>query len=181
MTKQFVMPTKVSYVVPGGIPVYYIDAVHKSNRPIPGKIETFMLHDTAGRDSRQELYDSPRGVSVHYLIGEYPNVAGPVCIKFASERTEQTYGSGYGSIGGISGNINATTINFELEHEGQNDATREAFALCVAHSLSNYAALAKVPVLLPHWLVDARKTDPRWNWTAMLSRIYEQLGALLSK
>lgn len=178
MPNIFRMPLRVSYVVPGGVPVYYVDAQNKAMRPVAGDIRTFILHDTDGRDSRQELYDSERKVSVHYLVGEYRGYDTPICIKYASERHEQTFGAGLGSVGGVSSNLNATTVNFELEHIGQNDATRQAFACVVAHSLANWVALPKVPVLLPHWLVDARKTDPRYNWTDMLSHIYSQLARL---
>ena len=172
MTEKFVMPGRVSYYLPGGTPVYYIDAKHKAPRTVPGDIRTFILHETDGIDSRQELYDSARKVSVHYLIGAYPDTNGPVCIKYASERTEKTFGAGFGTVGGIKHNLNETCISFEIESRGMTDATLDAYANCIAHSLHNWATRTQVPVLLPHWLVDARKTDPKFQWTGMLSRIY---------
>lgn len=173
MPVPFVMPRTPSYVIPGGVPVFYRPAINKALRKVSGDVRTFILHDTDGRDSRQELYDSERIVSVHYLVGQYIPYDTPIAIKYASETHDATFGAGHGSIGGIGGNLNDTAVQFELEWYGITDATKRAFARVVAHSLFTWSKGNKTPIIIPHWSVDARKQDPRYDWTHMLSLVYE--------
>lgn len=174
MPQRFAMPQASQYSIRADLPVYRVQAVHANKRVNRPKDVLFMLHDTDGRDSRQELYDSSRKVSVHYLIGEYPNTNGPVVIKYMSEFSEYANGAGFGSIGGFPNGINPVAVQFEIEYVNMNERTLTAYVDTIAQSMRIWRDVGSNVILLPHYAVDTRKSDPRFDWNAVCREIYER-------
>jgi N-acetyl-anhydromuramyl-L-alanine amidase AmpD len=133
----------------------------------------FIIHDTAGRDSRQELLDSARQVSVHYLVGRYDNLPSPVVIKYMSEFKSYSNGAGYGSLGGVTNGINPNAVQFELEFGTKDVDTIDAFCATVGQSMRVWRDIASNIILLPHRTVDKRRVDPRLDWNNFCERVYE--------
>jgi N-acetyl-anhydromuramyl-L-alanine amidase AmpD len=175
MSDLFTMPAQPSYFMYGGLPVYFRQARHYGNNPSGWLPQFFILHDTDGRDSRQELYDSPRLVSVHYLVGAYSGYSGPIVVKYLSEVSNYANGAGYATLGGSHDNLNLHAIQFELEYLTMSAATLQAYATVIASSLKYWLGKGADPRFLRHADIDSRKFDPRFHYNDMLRRVYDTL------
>lgn len=167
------MPSNPAYFIRAGLPVYTVPAVHVNVRNSKPKDIYFILHDTDGRDSRQELYDSPRKVSVHYLVGEYLNVSGPCVIKYMSEVKNYANGAGFGSAGGVPTGFNPVSVQFEIEYVGMNNSTLDAYAATIGQSMRIWREFGSNVILIPHRMIDSRKRDPRFDWNSITKKVYE--------
>lgn len=171
-TQPFSMPSAPSYFLHGGAPVYFNHAINYGRNPSGWLPTYFILHDTDGLDSRQELFDSTRFVSVHYLIGVYPGYATPIVVKYLSEVSDYANGAGYGSLGGVSGNLNPLSIQFEIEYRSMSAATLSTYATVIASSLKFWSLKGADVRFLLHKDIDSRKRDPRYNFQSLMRDIY---------
>lgn len=173
---KLVLPTSPGYMNDLGQPIYLLQATSLGKRPAGVAPRFLILHHTAGRDSREYLWDNELGVSTHYLIGTYPDTAlMPRIYKFGSETNDVAYTQAFSSIG-LLRDPNNFCISIELEGPPIAPAVIETGATLAASIISYWSARDVDLVLLRHRDIDRQnKIDPTLGWTAFCREVYRQV------
>jgi N-acetyl-anhydromuramyl-L-alanine amidase AmpD len=167
------LPAQPLYTNPSGQGIFWIDGANTAPRPDGRKPSVLVIHDTAGTDSRQYLANNDRGVSAHYLVGEYPDCTGPRIYKYASEAKRITHTQGPGRLGGIrASNINEVAISIEIETPMLSSSSLSYAALLAQEVLRGWQQVGVDLIMLPHRIIQADKYDPRLNWSRWCTMVY---------
>lgn len=134
-----------------------------------------VLHATAGTDSRAWLTRTsfPNKVSIHVLISK----DGAIYRSTPPERVAWHAGLGYLGVykpGGIHGSVNDISLGIELENlnNGKDPYPLEQVEACGFVIAGWWRDYGPLPVL-PHALIDGRKSDPAgFDWAALYRAIY---------
>lgn len=190
-----VVPVASTYTTSTGQVIQVVDGANVGTRTVPGDVWYAVVHLTEGTDSRAYLWKNDRGVSTHYLAGEYD---GQIEIyKYASETNEAAYTQGFGVLGRLASydhgsdwadgtvtlrkirSLNQVAIGYEIEGTPSRPPSRRLLLAVAAHLaeiITYWHQRGKQVVLLRHLDVDSDKRDPQGvDWTWFCAQVYRQV------
>lgn len=149
----------------------------------------FMVHHTAGTDSRSYLASNDRGVSSTYLVGAYPDIGNkPRVYKYFPETTAAPQAQGLGTLGGLPHNLNIHSVSLEVEGRGGDVPFRPDVLECAAKLAASvlkdwHDRVGRNLVLLGHDHTDpyaraGRHDDPHFDWGRFAQQVYGFVGGL---
>lgn len=191
------LPTKPNYISETGIPIFMIDGANVGTRSVPGEVLYLVTHLSEGTDSREYLRKNDRGVSTHYLAGEYPDTNGPRVYKYASETTAAAYTQGFGILGRLARyshdggdwsrplnlssirNLNDVAIGYEIEGTPQKPPSERLMLVVAQHQaelIRYWNARNRQLVMIRHLDVDSAKQDPQGlDWVDFCKQVYRNV------
>jgi hypothetical protein len=198
------IPDAPSYFSDGGVAIFLVTGANHGKRSVSGDIKVVTVHftESASLDSREYLWQNPRGVSTTYLTGAWPDMYGgkPCAIKYMSEADDEPYTQGFGVLGmlakydhgptfGVGGaellthirNLNDVAIGIEIEGMPSKQPSMEVKLMTaqLTADIITYWHLHNrhEPLLCGHVHVDSEKQDPQfaegWSWFA--KQVYDRV------
>ena len=164
-----------AYTNDRGQEIWWIAGANVATR-YPHTPRYLVMHHTAGTDSRDYLHQNDRGVSCHYLVGQYDDVGiNPRVHKYAGEASQITHTQFFSTIGVIQ-NPNPWAISIEMEGPPIDSNVQDEAATLAASIMRYWRGRGIDLLLLGHKHIDRQgKVDPALDWGAFCKTVYGRL------